>query len=191
MSRWVLFITFVLVACGNTAGPKSQVPSMYNMAKTRPDPLIKRRIIVVCPYSDEKLDVVYYHNGDYDAAVMQKINVLFRDRKANVVGKIDPELIDYLVDIRTRLGLPNTIVFQILNGYRTRATNDAMCRRDTNAAKESYHMHGWAVDFRVVGVNGRAMAEIAKTMQRGGVAYYPDDNHIHVDLGNIRTWKTK
>jgi len=25
-------------------------------------------------------------------------------------------------------------------------------------------------------------------MQRGGVAYYPEDNHVHVDLGNIRTW---
>jgi len=28
-------------------------------------------------------------------------------------------------------------------------------------------------------------------MQRGGVAYYPEDNHVHVDLGNIRSWKTR
>ena len=49
-------------------------------------------------------------------------------------------------------------------------------------------MHGWAVDFRIEGVKGKAICEIAKTMQRGGVAYYPEDNHVHVDLGNIRTW---
>jgi len=52
-------------------------------------------------------------------------------------------------------------------------------------------MHGWAVDFRIAHVNGSAICEIAKTMQRVGVAYYPADNHVHVDLGNIRTWKQR
>jgi uncharacterized protein YcbK (DUF882 family) len=32
------------------------------------------------------------------------------------------------------------------------------------------------------------MAEVAKTMQRGGVAYYPKSGHIHVDTGAVRTW---
>jgi uncharacterized protein YcbK (DUF882 family) len=119
---------------------------------------------------------------------MDQIDRLMRDRHANVVGKIDPELIDYLVDIRTRLGLPQTVVFQILSGYRTPETNARLSISNGNVAKESLHMHGWAVDFRIEGVNGKAICAIAETMQRGGVAYYPEDNHVHVDLGNIRTW---
>ena len=137
------------------------------------------------------MNAVYFHHGQYDAAVLKKINYLFRDRHAGVVGKIDPELIDYLVDIRTRLGLPQTVVFEILDGYRTRETNAFYGRRNKNVATESLHLHGWAVDFRISGVDGRAICEIAKTMQRGGVAYYPVDNHLHVDLGNIRTWKQR
>jgi uncharacterized protein YcbK (DUF882 family) len=111
-----------------------------------------------------------------------------RDRHAGVVGKIDPELVDYLVDIRKRLDLPQTVPFQILSGYRTPETNARLAITNGNVAKESLHMRGWAVDFRIDGVSGKAICEIAKTMQRGGVAYYPEDNHVHVDLGNIRTW---
>ena len=54
------------------------------------------------PESGERLDVVYFHDGDYDPKVMKQINYLFRDRHANVAGKIDPELIDYLLLISAR-----------------------------------------------------------------------------------------
>jgi uncharacterized protein YcbK (DUF882 family) len=181
-------LVFLLVACVNS-GPETHSVSAYGLPKTRPDPLAERRIVLLHPESGEHLDVVYFHNGDYDATIMKKIDVLFRDRHANVTGKIDPELIDYLVDIRTRLGLPPTVTFEILSGYRTPATNARLAFSNSNVAKESLHMHGWAVDFRISHVDGSAICEIAKTMQRGGVAYYPNDNHVHVDLGNIRTWK--
>ena len=111
----------------------------------------------------------------YDPRALEKINKLFRDRHADVVGEIDPELIDYMVDIRTRLGLPQTIVFKVLSGYRTPETNAMLAQHNKNVAMESTHMHGWAVDFRIDDVDGRAICGIARTMQRGGVAYYPHD----------------
>ena len=83
------------------------------------------------------------------------------------------------------------MVFEILSGYRSQASNDKLRLINGQAAKESFHIHGWAVDFRIKKVNGKAISEIAKTMQRGGVSYYPSSNHVHVDLGNIRTWATK
>jgi len=152
---------------------------------------MERRLVLLYPPTGEKVDVVYFHHSHYDKAALNKINILFRDRHANVVGTIDPELIDYLVDIRTRLGLPPTLVFQILSGYRTAETNAMLAKHNKNVALESNHVHGWAVDFRIEKVDGRAICEIAKTMQRGGVAYYPKDNHVHIDLGNIRTWQQK
>lgn len=189
-----LALCVLLAACADGGGDhvkSGAVVSGRGLAKTRPDRQAARRIILEYPHTGEKIDVVYFHDGAYDATRMDKINQLMRDRHAGVAGVIDPELIDYLVDLRTRLGLPPTVVFQILSGYRTRDTNARLALSNGNVAKESLHMHGWAVDFRIVGVNGKALCEIAKTMQRGGVAYYPEDNHLHVDLGNIRTWHEK
>ena len=163
----------------------------YGGEKTKPDKAAAKSIVLSHPKSGEKVNVTYYVNGQYDPAAMKAIDTIFRDRNVDKVGKIDPELIDYLVDIRTRLGLPPTVVFEILSGYRSSETNENLRAKNGQAAKESLHVHGWAVDFRVKSVNGNAMAEIAKTMQRGGVSYYPSSNHVHVDLGNIRTWATK
>jgi uncharacterized protein YcbK (DUF882 family) len=195
----VLFcaLSLCLAACGGFNGGGNSTPksdrfqASYGLEKTKPDPIASRRIVFLETHSGEKLDTVYYHEGHYDVRELRKINYLFRDRHANVVGEIDPELIDYLVDIRTRFNLPSSVTFEVLNGYRTPATNAMMSRTNKNVAIESLHIHGWAVDFRIPGVDGRAICEIAKTMQRGGVAYYPKSNHIHVDLGNIRTWHEK
>jgi len=181
-----LALLFLLCACGTNSG--HHTVTGRGLPKTQPDGDATRRIVLVYPYTRELLDAVYFHDGSYDAHVMNKIEILMRDRHANMVGKIDPELIDYMVDIRKRLGLPPMVQFQILSGYRTPQTNAHLAISNGNVAKESLHMHGWAVDFRIEGVNGKAICDIAQTMQRGGVAYYPEDNHVHVDLGNIRTW---
>lgn len=186
-----VLIMLLLTACGNAGSGTRPPVSVHGLPKTRPDPVAERRIMLLHPESGERLDAVYFHDGHYDTGAMQKINRLFRDRHANVAGTIDPELIDYLVDIRKRLGLPPEARFEILSGYRTKTTNARLAWSNHNVAPESLHVHGWAVDFRIPKVDGRAICEIAKTMQRGGVAYYPSDNHVHVDLGNIRTWKGK
>jgi uncharacterized protein YcbK (DUF882 family) len=190
-----LLLLVVLVAgCGHKDhGPSysGKLVKQYGGEKTKPDKAEKRFIVLAEPKSKERVNLTYYTNGQYDPAALRKIDELFRDRQVNKVGKIDPELIDYMVDIRTRLGLPPSVVFEILSGYRAPESNAKLRIKNGQAAKESLHMHGWAVDFRLRGVNGRAIAEIAKTMQRGGVSYYPSSNHVHVDLGNIRTWATR
>ncbi len=186
----VLLLIATLAACGSD-GKKNSYRNVTGrgLAKTQPDRDPVRRIVVTYPYTKEMADVVYFHDGHYDSTALRKIEHVMRDRHENDAGEIDPELIDYMVDMRKRLGLPDSVNFQILSGYRTRNTNKQLAVSNGNVAKESLHMHGWAVDFRIPGVNGKAICEIAKTMQRGGVAYYPEDNHVHVDLGNIRTWK--
>ncbi|MDD5585877.1 MAG: DUF882 domain-containing protein [Alphaproteobacteria bacterium] len=182
---------FLLAACGGGSAPAGKLVRQHGGPKTRPDNVPERYIVLANSRGGEKLSLTYFHEGNYDPAAMKAINRLFRDRHNDAVGNIDPELIDFLVDIRTRLALPPTVVFEILSGYRCPETNAELARRNNHVAKESLHIHGWAVDFRVSGVNGSAIAEVAKTMQRGGVSFYPIDNHVHVDLGNIRTWPTK
>jgi uncharacterized protein YcbK (DUF882 family) len=187
---FILVLICALCECGGGTRESSSIHKVSGrgMHKTQPDRDPVRRIVLVYPYTKETLNVVYFHDGAYDASSMDKIDRLMRDRHADVAGKIDPELVDYMVDMRKRLSLPENVPFQVLSGYRTPQTNAHLAISNGNVAKESLHMHGWAVDFRIEGVNGKAICEIAKTMQRGGVAYYPEDNHVHVDLGNIRTW---
>lgn len=189
-ARFLCLMVLFVAACGGGA-PSGKLVRQHGGPKTRPDVAAERLIVLTHPQSGERLALTYYKNGKYDAASMAAINRLFRDRHNDTIGAIDPELIDFLVDIRTRLALPPTVAFEILSGYRCPATNAALARANGKVAKESLHIHGWAVDFRVAGVNGSAIAEIAKTMQRGGVSFYPEDNHVHVDLGNIRTWPTR
>jgi hypothetical protein len=186
-----LCLVVLLASCSSGSKSHKTILTAPGMAKTRPDPIVVRHIVLREPHSGETVNADYFHNGHYDQQVLGAINHLMRDRHANVVGAIDPELIDYMIDIRTRLGLPPSVVFDMLSGYRTRDTNARLSFTNSNVAKESLHMHGWAVDFRIDHVNGMAICEIAKTMQRGGVAYYPKDNHVHVDLGNIRTWQQR
>lgn len=189
-------LVFLLLCCVGLGGCMESRPPLHlvsgrGMEKTQPDRVAERRIVLTYPQTKESLNLVYFRKGRYDSAAMKKISWLMRDRHKNAVRAIDPELIDYLVDLRRRLMLPETVPFQILSGYRAPSTNTKLAKNNGNVATESLHMYGWAVDFRIDGVNGRAIAEIAKTMQRGGVAYYPSSNHLHVDLGNIRTWKEK
>jgi uncharacterized protein YcbK (DUF882 family) len=188
-----LLCVFIFTACAGGGGPHGASAGGgdligIGMSKTRPDPINERSILLSNPESGEHVAVVYFHDGRYDQAALRRINYLFRDRHAGVVGKIDPELIDFLVDIRTRLDLPPSVTFEILSGYRTRESNIILARHNDNVATSSLHCYGWAVDFRIPGVDGRAIAAIAKTMQRGAAVFYPGSNHVHVDIGNIRQW---
>jgi hypothetical protein len=56
-------------------------------------------------------------------------------------------------------------------------------------AKQSYHMRGMAADIRIPDMNSRALELVAKTIQKGGVALYPDRGHVHVDTGPVRGWE--
>lgn len=193
MKKFVALLCLLVIAgCGGSGGAGGNRELIgIGMAKTRPDPIAERRIVLLQPESGERLDLVYFRRGRYDPKALRAINHLFRDRRAGVIGKIDPELIDFLVDIRTRLDLPPSVTFEIFSGYRTQESNRRLAWHNSNVAPESLHTHGWAVDFRVPGVDGRAIAAVAKTMQRGAAVYYPHSNHVHVDLGNIRTWHEK
>ncbi len=183
--RYACLALFFLLASCATRGKTA--PSRHDV-KTGPDQVTERFAVLCHPSSGEKEERLYYHDGAYDPEALDAINRLFRDRRADVVGTIDPELIDFLVDIRTRLGLPTTVRFEILSGYRTAATNDHLLRENNLVARDSLHKRGLAVDFRIQGVSGKAIAAVAQTMQRGGVSFYPEDNHVHVDIGAIRTW---
>ncbi|HYE50620.1 MAG TPA: DUF882 domain-containing protein [Azospirillaceae bacterium] len=176
----------LLAACagGRPPGVPEPVPELPPL----PD---LRRIVLVHQPSGERADVVYWHNGAYDPRAMEKVSLLLRDRTAGKIGAIDPLLLDFLFDLLYRTGLPPTTEIHVYSGYRAPETNAKLVKANPQAARESFHMQGKAVDVKVPILPGAAIAEIAKTMQRGGAAYYPSTGHTHVDTGPVRTWRTR
>lgn len=177
----------LLTAC-STRPPKAPVEEEMPPLPPLPD---IRRIVLSHPRSKELVDVIYFHNGSYDKDAMAKINHLLRDRRTGEVGRIDPLLMDFMFDLLLRTGLPPTTVVEVTDGFRSAGTNADLIKVNSNAARESYHLSGRAMDFKVPLLPGAALGEIAKTMQRGGAAYYPSTGHTHIDTGPNRTWKTR
>lgn len=149
----------------------------------------RRFISLRHPESGEAVAVTYIRHYQYDPDALLQIDHIFRDRHNNEAIAIDPKLIDFIADLRDRIGLPETVTFDITSGYRSPETNAMLARSSRSVARESWHIKGKAVDLRVPNVTGKAMAEIAKTMQRGGVAFYPKTGHVHIDTGGVRTWQ--
>jgi len=75
------------------------------------------------------------------------------------------------------------------SGYRSRATNNSLRRNGGQAAENSYHIRAQAADIKIPGVPGSKVAAMAKQLRRGGVAYYASSDHVHVDVGPVRSWK--
>ncbi|MEA1649691.1 DUF882 domain-containing protein [Nitrospirillum sp. BR 11164] len=149
-----------------------------------------RRVVLVHPPSKEKVDVIYWHDGAYDGHAMAEVAHIMRDRHTGETHDIDPALMDFISGVILRSSLPPTTQVDILSGYRSPETNAALVKVNRNAARESFHMQGRAADIRIPALKGDAITEIAKTMQRGGAAFYDGSGHTHVDTGPVRTWAT-
>lgn len=138
-------------------------------------------------HTGEKLDVTYFSKGRYSPAALRDINHLFRDYRTGTVKNIDPHLLDCLYGISQKLEARST-PFHIISGYRTPETNALLCRESCNVAKNSLHIQGKAVDIRLPNRRISAVRKVAVSMKKGGVGYYPSENFVHVDVGDIRYW---
>lgn len=142
------------------------------------------------PANDE-IFVIYRTPRGYDRDGVRQISHFLRDRRTGEVKNIDPQLLDFIADLRDRLALPADVRIEVTSGYRSAESNAKLRQVNQGTAKESLHVEGRAVDLRIPGLPGKAVAEIAKTMQRGGAALYPRSDHVHLDTGDIRTWSAR
>ncbi len=147
------------------------------------------------------IGLVNFHTGErfqgpYRAAAgplsdaMAEINHLLRDFHEDVQIAIDVTLIDLLASVANILteGHEQPIIFTIYSGYRTPHTNAVLAAASTRVARNSFHMQGKAVDFRVEGIGLARLYEVALGLGAGGVGYY-GGSHLHLDSGPFRTWR--
>lgn len=164
----------------------------YTPPAPAPDP--GRALSFQNTHTGESADIRYWENGRYLPPALDAINHILRDHRRNEEREMSRATVDLLHEIRKELerrhpGQP--IVFHIISGYRSPATNDALRRRGGGQAKDSRHKHGDAIDIRVPGIELRELRDIAWCFGRGGVGYYPADDFVHVDVHRVRSWGWK
>lgn len=145
-----------------------------------------RSLSFVHTHTGETLSCVYYQAGCYQRATLARVNHFLRDFRTSEVHPIDPGVLDILFTLRTRAARDEP--FHVISGYRSPQTNAMLRRRSMGVAQHSLHMEGKAIDVRLPGFSTRGLQEIALTMRRGGVGYYPKSDFVHLDTGRVRFW---
>ena len=137
-------------------------------------------------HTGERLHVVYKWRNEYVPDALKEINEFLSDFRTGDVAEIDPQLLDLIYDIRTKLGGDGT--YEVISAYRSPATNDMLRRRSGSVAKNSQHLLGKAIDVRLTDVELSKLRDTALAMQRGGVGFYASSNFVHIDTGRVRRW---
>ena len=145
-----------------------------------------RSISFVHTHTGEKLTAIYWKDGDYQPEVLQQVNHLLRDFRTNEVHAMDPALLDVLFELRTRVGSQSA--FHVISAYRSPQTNEMLRKSSNGVAEHSMHMLGKAIDVRLESFPTEHLAEVARSLRRGGVGYYRASDFVHVDTGRVRYW---
>ena len=145
-----------------------------------------RRLSFYHTHTSERLDVVYYENGEYVDSALEEIKHFLRDFRTGDVLDVDPGLLDLLQDIQAALGSTGT--YEVISAYRTRKTNEILRARGSGVARNSQHLRGTAIDVRLDDVTVEVLRDAALAMKRGGVGFYKKSNFVHIDTGRVRRW---
>lgn len=137
-------------------------------------------------HTDESFSGVYRVGDKYLPEAFERMNYVLRDFRTSEVFPMDPHVIDIISLIQKKTGINKPL--DVLSGYRSPKTNAMLGKNTSGVASNSFHMYGQAMDIRLPGFSTRKLRNIARSLQAGGVGYYPRSSFVHVDTGNVRTW---
>lgn len=147
---------------------------------------MERRLRMVNVNTREKLDVVYWKDGNYLYDHIGQLNYFMRDHHRNEAAKMHVRLYNSLFLLHSALETDSRIY--VLSGFRTKATNEMLRDKYSNVAKKSFHITGRAVDFVIPGIDNDTIQKTAREMNLGGVGYYTKAHFVHLDTGHPRHW---
>ena len=140
-------------------------------------------------HTGERLQASYCCGGVYQPNVLEQVNFILRDFRANEIRPIDPKLLDLLYELGGVLHTDQP--YHVISGYRSPQTNSMLRTRGgshTGVASGSLHVVGKAIDIRMPGVKLAHLHGAAMSLKLGGVGYYPSSDFVHVDTGRVRYW---
>ena len=137
-------------------------------------------------HTNETLHSRYWQNGQHDINALSKINTILRDHRSGEVSDIDTQLLDLLYNLQQLT--QSTSPFEIISGFRSAKTNEALRNTTNGVAKKSLHMQGKAIDVRLPDIELKTLRDCAISLQAGGVGYYTKNSFLHLDTGRPRNW---
>ncbi len=175
-----------MALAGATAAGVVAAPSFPMPAIALPFAPYKRSLSCHNLRTGDKLNIVYWADGQYLPEASREIARVLRDGRTDEVHSIDNRLVDLMVRLRSTLR--STEPIQVVCGYRSPATNAMLHETTEGVAVNSLHMDGEAVDLRVVDRPLGYVHRVAVSLKAGGVGYYPRSDFVHIDVGRVRYW---
>ena len=146
-----------------------------------------RRISMYSGRTGERVDTIYWIEGEYIPEAVQEINVFMRDWRTSEAVQIDLRTIDIMTAARNLMDVSEP--YMLLSGYRSPQTNAMLRSRSSGVARNSLHVRGQAADLRLQSRSTMQMANAALACRAGGVGRYNGSNFVHMDCGPIRSWR--
>ena len=174
---------------GAVAAAASVIPARAYAAPVSATSSPERVLSFFNTHTGERLKAAYCCGGVYQPDVLERVNFILRDFRANEIKPIDPKLLDLLHELGGVLHTDQP--YHIISGDRSPHTNSMLRTRGgshTGVASGSLHMIGKAIDIRVPGVRLAHLHAAAMSLKLGGVGYYPSSDFVHVDTGRVRYW---
>jgi hypothetical protein len=119
-------------------------------------------------------------------AYKRPFQLFLRDHYTKQATQADTRLAGVLAAAAIRFHAPRV---EIVSGFRSPKYNLMLRKKGHQVARESQHMQGTAVDFRIRGVETETLREFVRSLRLGGVGYYPHTRFIHADTGKVRYWQ--
>lgn len=145
-----------------------------------------RRIRMYSGRTGERLDMIYWVEGDYLADALKEVNYFMRDWRSNEIKTIDARTVDIMAAAHNLLDVSEP--YMLISGYRCPATNAMLRARSSGVAKNSRHLRGQAADLRLSSRSVSQMYRAATACKAGGVGRYSRSNFVHMDCGPVRSW---
>lgn len=145
-----------------------------------------RRIKMFSGRTGERIDTIYWIEGEYVEEAVHEVNYFMRDWRRDTYIEMDRRNIDIMAAAHRLMDTDEP--YMLLSGYRSPETNAMLRSRSRGVAKNSRHMKGEAADLRL---NGRSVSQIgraAAALGSGGVGRYSRSNFVHMDCGPTRVW---
>ena len=137
-------------------------------------------------HTGESLSIAFAQGERYVAEALARVNWLLRDFRNGAVQPIDPQLLDQLHAVAQLTG--SSAPFEVISGYRSPATNEALHRKSRGVATRSLHLEGRAIDVRLPDVPLADLRDAALSLKAGGVGFYAESRFVHLDTGRVRRW---
>ncbi|WP_295142231.1 DUF882 domain-containing protein [uncultured Reyranella sp.] len=134
----------------------------------------------------EELTVTYWSNGSYHRSALDQLNQFLRDSRDAGTTEMDPLLFDVLWHTARISGYDGQI--EVLSAFRSAESNAWLASVSRGVARDSQHINGNAMDIRFPGVPVFRIRQAARSLNMGGVGFYPRSGFVHIDTGPVRYW---